>query len=607
MLSPKRATVFAAIISIGVALFCLVWLGRSGRSSAVTTASAPAAVAAVPAFGPLFRDVAGPAGIRFTHTNGATGKLFFIEQMPGGCAFLDFDNDGWNDILLVQSGSPERPPLPMKRPFCALFRNRGDGTFAEVTRGSGLDRDLGYGMGATVADFDNDSYPDVFLTAFPRNYLFRNRGAQAGKVGPRFEDVSEGAGLAKTHSTGYATSAAFGDYNNDGRLDLYVCYYCPWSWQNQKVCIGPNYVRDYCFPQEYPPDIHRLYRNNGNGKFTDVSEASGITKAKARGLAVAWTDYDGDGRQDIFVASDQSPNLLWHNNGDGTFTEKAAEAGCALGDNGIVMAGMGVGVADYDRSGRESLYVSNFSGVPNALFQNRGDGLFKDICQTAGFGEPNRRFLTFGCDFLDFDNDGWRDVINANGHVFAKVEKTYPGLTLAQRKQLFRNDGTGRFQEITDPSALAALAHPTVARGLAVGDFDNDGRQDILVSNQNAPAELFHSEDRSGNAWVAFKPIGVKSNRDGTHARFSLWVDDTSAEKPQTAVVRRNASYLSSGDGRVYFGLGGARSIQRVEIRWPSGQIDELQDVKPGAIYIITEGKGITRKLSVLKSAPQKR
>jgi hypothetical protein len=531
-------------------------------------------------------DVAAQAGIHFTHTNGATGNYYFVESTPAGCAFFDYDNDGFLDILLVQSGPSDDPRTVKDRPHCALYHNNGNGTFTDVTAGSGLDKDLGYGQGVAVGDYDNDGYDDLFITAYGGNHLFHNEHGTG-----KFKDVTYQMGLDKIHSTGYATSAAFGDYDNDGRLDLYVCYYAPWTREKDAHCKDAQQRQEYCTPEIYDPETHQLFHNDGD-HFTDVSAQAGITKAKGHGLAVAFVDYNSDGKQDIFVANDLNANMLWRNNGNGTFTEVASEAGCAFSEGGGTMAGMGVAIADYDHSGRESLFVTNFSQKPNALFKNQGNGLFTDVSSASGLMLPHMPFLAFGCEFLDYDNDGWPDLIIANGHVSTHLDGSVGGTSYKERKQLFHNQGNGTFGEITAPDQLGDLGVPMVARGLAVGDFDNDGRVDALVNNQNGPAQLLHNQTHNTNHWVAFKTIGTRSNRDGLHTHLIL----RAGGMQQTATVRAGSSYLSASDRRVYFGLGAASRIEQVELRWPSGTHEVLKNLAPDAIYVVTEGKGITRK-----------
>jgi hypothetical protein len=305
-------------------------------------------------------------------------------------------------------------------------------------------------------------------------------------------------------------------------------------------------------------------------------------------------DYDNDGKQDIFVANDLTPNMLWHNNGNGTFTNVAVQAGCAFDTEGKTMAGMGIGVGDFDHSGNESLFVGNFSDLPNMLFQNVGKGMFRDISATAGLAVPHLKFLTFGCEFMDYDADGWLDLFVVNGHVQTHSDQKYDSITYKERKQLFQNSGNRTFKEITDSAQLGDLNTPTVGRGLAVGDYDNDGRLDALVSSQNNPVELFHNQAHNGNHWVEFVTVGTKSNREGRHTRFTL----TSEGKKQTATVRAGSSYLSHSDRRIFFGLGASEKIDGVELRWPSGTKETLKAVAPDTIYIVTEGKGITGKLT---------
>ncbi len=530
----------------------------------------------------LFVDVAGRAGIDFKHDSGGTGDFFYVESTPPGCAFIDFDNDDDLDIFLVQSGpTGDKPGAP--RPFCRLYRNQGEGTFVDVTKGSGIDRDFGYGQGVAVADYDNDGYDDLFITSYGANHLLRNESGSG-----RWQDVTKAQGLGK--SFGYATSAAWGDYDNDGRLDLYVCYYSQWSWQTDRECKTPDGKRDYCSPLLYDAEPHRLYHNTARG-FIDVTQRVGINAKKGRGLAVAWVDANDDGRMDVFVANDLTPNFLWRNNGDGTFTDIAVEAGVAFGENGQAMAGMGVAIADYDRSGRESLYVTNFSERPNILFHRVAPGVFEDVTASAGLGLSHLKFLSFGCEFFDYDADGWKDLIINNGHVQMLPGQRRQDVTYEQAKQLLRNTGKG-FEEVTDTALLGDLVRPRIGRGLAVGDYDNDGRVDALASNKDAPTQLFRNQKANDNHWVSFKTLGTKSNRDGLHAQFIL----EAGGARQTATVRAGSSYLSSSDRRVYFGLGKAERVTSITIRWPSGKRETLRDLPANVFYTLTEGRGITAR-----------
>ena len=529
----------------------------------------------------LFEEVALKSGISFKETNGAQeNQLFFPESTPGGCAFIDFDNDGFLDIFLVNSGSL-KPSANYSRPHCALYRNNGDGTFTDITQGSGFDIDLGYAHGIAVGDYDNDGYDDIFITSFGGNRLFHNE-----KGSGKFTDVTVRMGLSRLNSTGYATSASFGDYDNDGKLDLYVCYYCPWSLKNNIPCKDASGKPEYCSPEVYATEYHQLFHNDG-ATFTDVSEKSGIRSVKGRGLAVTFLDYNEDGKQDIFVANDLSGNMLWKNEGNGKFTEKGSEAGVRFGNGGSLMAGMGISVADYDQSGHESVLVSNFENLPNMLFKNDGSGLLEDVSVLSKVGPLHLPYLTFGCEFIDYDADGYPDILTANGH----VQMQGKGIdAMKESKQLLHNERNGVFREITDASALGELKTPTTSRGVVVGDFDNDGRVDALFSNQNGPPQLFRNRDASANHWVSFKTVGVKSNRDGLGAKFLMTMDG----RQRIAVVRSGSSYLSAGDRRVYFGLGLAQKIDKLEIRWPSGLKETLSDVKVDHSYIVTEGKGIT-------------
>lgn len=569
-----------------LSIFCLFGC-QHPEAPQVTADAKPAPVAATSDAAALFANVAAKAGLNFTHTSGATGKYYYIENTPPGCAFFDYDNDGYPDIFLVQSGSSEPTGTVSNRPHCALYHNNGNGTFTEVTAGSGLDRDLGYGQGVAIGDYDNDGYADLLVTGYGGCHLFHNEHGTG-----KFTEVTKPMGLDKV--SGYVTSAAFGDYDNDGKLDLYICRYSPWNWKSNIPCKDTIGL-EYCTPEVYESASHYLFHNDGN-RFTDVSDKAGIRNAKGRGLSVAFIDYDNDGKQDIFVANDLTPNMLWHNNGNGTFTNVAAKVGCAYDNEGKTMAGMGIGIADYDHSGYESLFVGNFSDLPNMLFKNVG-GLFQDSSAAAGVATPHLKYLTFGTEFMDYDADGWPDLFVVNGHVQTHADQKYDGITYKERKQLFHNEGNGAFREITDAGALGDLSVPTVGRGLAIGDYDNDGRLDALVANQNGPTELFHNQDHSPNHWIEFLTIGTRSNREGRHTRFTL----TAGSVKQTATVRAGSSYLSCSDRRVYFGLGTAKTADRIEIHWPSGTRETLTNVAADTGYLLTEGKGITGKLPAVK------
>lgn len=552
----------------------------AGNSANSVTASQPFAASG----NVLFTEVARQSGITFKHNLGATGRFYFIESTPPGCAFFDYDNDNNLDVFLIQSGAPVTTSKNLPRPFCALYHNQGDGTFTLVTAKSGLDKDLGYAQGATVGDYDNDGYEDIFVTSYGGNHLFRNLNGTG-----KFSDATKSTGLDSVHGTGYATSAAWGDYDNDGRLDLYVCYYAQWTPATDKACRVNNQL-DYCSPLVYQPETHRLYHNEGR-KFRDVSDKAGISKSMGRGLAVTFLDADSDGHQDIFVANDLTPNMLWHNNGNGTFKDIAVEAGCAYGEDGVSMAGMGVAISDYNRTGHESLFVTNFSGRPNIIFKNHGK-YFQEVSAEANLVASHLNLLSFGCEFFDYDADGWQDLIVNNGHVESLKSRREPGVHYEQPKQLLHNEGNGSFRDLNDAKLLGDLSLPRVGRGLAVGDYDNDGQVDILAVNQNEATQLFKNQVRNSYHWVSFKTIGTKSNKDGLHTRFTVKTEGA----PQTATVRTSSSFLSSSDRRVYFGLKSAQTIKEVTILWPSGTRETLKNLPGDTFYTLTEGKGITAR-----------
>jgi predicted Zn-dependent protease len=540
--------------------------------------------------GGLFTDVAQSAGIRFLHSHGGTGRKYFLETTGSGCAFFDFNNDGWLDALLLQAGpvpgTAERAPWDReKQPRNRLYRNQGDGTFADVTEGSGLEN-TGCSQGVAVGDYDNDGYEDLYITAYGGNFLFHNERGSG-----RFSDVTRRAGVANTEQgPRWSLSAAFIDYDNDSFLDLFVTHYCQWTPQTDKACYDARGNRSYCHPQVYDGDTMTLYHNNRNGTFSDVTKSAGIAGLVGRGMGVAALDYNQDGREDLYVTGDLTPNFLLRNNGNGTFTDVALEAGAAFSDSGQPLSGMGVGVGDFDNNGFEDLFVTNFSKQGNSLYRNTGRGVFDNVTFPSGVGNISLPFLGFGCEFLDYDLDGHKDILVANGHVMDNVELTERGVTYAQRKSLYRNNGNGTFTDVT--RGVGDLLTRRVSRGLAVGDFDNDGDLDVLVNNQNDRAQLLRNNREEGNHWIAFQTVGVKSNRDGKHTKITVRV----GKRKMFSEVRSGSSFCSHSDRRVYFGLGKSRGVDEVQVRWLSGVTETFRPLAADRLYVLTERKGVQEK-----------
>lgn len=566
VLTLQVSLLLAALVSAGLIVFRPI-----GRHS--TPPPDPAAA--------LFEETAARAGVRFHHSSGFREKFYFIETMPPGCALFDFDNDGWLDILCIQSGPSDPPDGRTPRPVCRLFHNNRNGTFTDVTAGSRLDQDLGYGYGVTVGDFDNDGLDDLFITSFGGCRLFHNEGRG------RFRDVTKSMGLEALEGA-FATSAAFGDYDNDGRLDLYVCCYSPWHWRSNRVCTNVENLPEYCSPESLPAATHRLFHNDGD-HFTDVTHRAGIDRMEGRGLAVAFVESECRGKQDIFVANDMCASMLWRNKGDGTFTNVAEQAGCAYNGRGETLSGMGIALGDYNHSGAEAVFVADYSTKVKPLYNRESPGKWRDSSSSPQSGlMPTRNFLSWGCEFIDYDADGWLDLVINNGHVNYRSETGVIREPYRQRKQLFHNV-SGRFVEVTGPGQLGPLGSPMLGRGLATGDYDNDGRIDVLAMNQNQEAQLFHNRNRNGNHWISIKTIGRKSNRDGFHTKIRI----KSAVGVQTVTVHAGSSFLSASDRRVYFGLGRAFRIDSIELRWPSGVRETIRNVQPDRFYIATEGSGL--------------
>jgi hypothetical protein len=519
--------------------------------------------ASPPATDPVrFTDVTAAAGIKFTHNAGRTGKKWLPETMGAGCAFLDFDGDGWLDILLVNG----KDLIPHGRhTTAALYRNNRNGTFTDVTRGSGLDVEI-YGLGVSVGDYDNDGRDDVYITALGGDHLFHNEGA--GK----FRDVTAQSGL---RNAAFASSAAWFDYDRDGKLDLFVANYVQWDQQHDVWCSLDGSTKSYCTPESYKGTPSKLYHNMGSGKFEDVTAAAGASDPNGKSLGVAVLDYNGDGWPDLFVANDTQPNKLYRNLQNGKFKEEGLAAGVAFGEDGVARGAMGVDAGDYDRSGKQHLMVGNFSNQMLGLYHNEGNGLFVDEAPRSPIGRATLLNLTFGLFFFDYDLDGYPDIFTANGHIEEEIARVQPKVQYAQTPQLFRNLGRGRFEPVP------AFTRPMVARGAAYGDFDRDGDLDILIASNNGPAMLYRNDGGNRNHWLRVRLVGTKSNRDGIGAVVHVG--------PQSQTVHSGSSYCSSSDLALTFGLGADAAPVTVEIAWPSGTRQKVANVKPDQHLTITE------------------
>ncbi len=528
-----------------------------------------------------FRDVTQQAGIRFVHNNGAYGKKFLPETMGPGVAFIDYDNDGWPDIFLVNG--MDWPGHARKHSTPKLYHNNHDGTFTDVTHKAGLDLEL-FGMGVAVGDYDNDGYDDLFVTAYGQNHLFHNNGNGT------FTDVTQKSGLAGIKE--FSTSAAWVDYDKDGRLDLVVGNYVQWSPDRDLYCTLDGKSKSYCTPESYKGASLRLWHNRGDGTFEDVTKKAGLDDPTSKTMGIAILDYDNDGWPDLLVSNDTQPNKLYRNNGNGTFSEKAVVAGIAFSEDGVARAGMGVDAADYDRSGSPSILITNFSNQMLSLYHNEGKGLFVDEAPRSEIGRASLLTLGFGCFFFDFDLDGWPDIFIANGHIDADIQRVQPNVKYAMPPHLFRNMGKGNFAEVTKSSGTA-FAAPRVGRGAAYADFDNDGRLDLLLSTNGGPVYLFHNEPTGpakANQSLRIKLSGKKSNRDGIGALVRV----TSEGETQAQMLRSGSSYLSASELVLTFGLGQHSKAEIVEVRWPSGQVDHLANIDAGQTITITEGRGVS-------------
>ena len=530
-----------------------------------------------PASAIQFRDITQQAGIHFVHNNGAFGKKYLPETMGPGVAFIDYDNDGWPDIFLVNG--MDWPGHVRQHATPHLYHNNHDGTFTDVTKKAGLGVEM-FGLGVAVGDCDNDGFDDLFVTALGQSHLFHNNGNGT------FTDVTQKAGLSGPKE--FSTGAAWVDYDKDGHLDLVVGNYVQWSPESDLYCTMDGKSKSYCTPESYKGTSVRLWHNRGDGTFEDVTQKAGLGDPTSKTLGITILDYDNDGWPDLLFANDTQPNKLYHNNGNGTFTEKGVVAGVAFSEDGVARAGMGVDAADYDRSGVASIIISNFSNQMLALYHNEGKGLFVDEAPRSEVGRASLLTLGFACFFFDYDNDGWPDIFVANGHIDADIQRVQVNVRYAEPPHLFRNLGQGKFQEVTKEMGQA-FGTPRVARGAAYADVDNDGRLDLLISTNGGPVTLFHNEGGT-NKSLRVKLVGVKSNRDGIGSVVRVAADSDA----QTQMMRSSAGYLSSNELVLTFGLGQCAKVDSVEIRWPSGRVERLSNVAAGQTITVTEGKGVT-------------
>jgi enediyne biosynthesis protein E4 len=538
-------------------------------------------LAAAPAAGPIvFEEIADRAGIRFIADNSPTPNKNLPETMLAGVALLDYDNDGYLDIYFVNGAA--LPSLKKDSPkyWNRLFHNNHDGTFTDVTEKAGV-RGEGYGMGVAVGDYDNDGWPDIFLANVTKNQLLHNNHDGT------FTDVTDKSGVAGVLLDGkkmWAVSAGWFDYDNDGRLDLFVSNYCKWEANKDPVC-GPNpNVRTYCHPKNYAPLPNTLYHNNGDGTFTDVSAAAGISQIRGKGMGVAFADYDHDGFMDVFVANDNAPNMLFHNLAGKKFEETALQTGVAYPESGSYMSGMGADFRDVDNDGRDDIWVTGFEGDTFPLFRNRGAaGDFADITGAAGIAGVTRSMSGWSNGIFDFDNDGWKDLLAARGHVIDNIA------LMSMRKAeepntVLRNLGNGKFQDVSAGAGVAfqtALAH----RGAAFGDIDNDGRIDAVISVLQGNAQYFHNVSNNGNHWILLKLVGVKSNRMGLGARVRI----TTNAGVQYNHATTSVGYACSSDPRVHFGLGASKVVKEIDIVWPSRIHQTLHNVPSDRVLTVTE------------------
>ena len=508
-------------------------------------------------------DVTAGAGIQFQHNSGAYGGKLLPETLGSGCAFLDYDSDGWQDILLING--MDWPGHKRQRSTLRLYRNNRNGTFTDVTRAAGLAVEM-YGMGVAAGDYNNDGFPDIFISCVGQSRLFRNTGKGT------FVEVTRSSGLFGHQ--GFSTSALWFDYDRDGLLDLFVCNSVRWSPAHDVFCSLDGTHKSYCTPEAYRGDTCWLFHNRGDGTFEDVTPTSGIFDSSSKSLGVAMLDYDEDGWPDLLVANDTQPNKLYRNLQNGRFKEEGLGAGVAFGEDGVARGAMGVDAADYDRKGRMDLVVGNFANQMLGLYHNEGNGLFVDEAPSSTVGRASLLSLTFGTFFFDYDLDGYPDILAANGHIEEEIGRVQPKIQYAELPLLFRNLGHGKFEPVS------AFQTPMVARGAAFGDFDRDGDLDVLIATNGGPAHLYRNDGGNRNRWLQVKLEGTKSNRDGIGAVVRVG--------PQMQMVHSGSSYCSASDLAVTFGLGTETSAA-VEVDWPSGVKQKVGNVAANQRLVVKE------------------
>jgi len=533
----------------------------------------------------VFEEITTTTGVDFRHENSPTTNKYLLETMGGGVALFDYDNDGDLDIFFTNGGGLEDPMPPGTKVdksdpkyWNRLYRNDGNGKFTDVTEKAGLTGiGTGYGMGVAVGDYDNDGFQDLYLTTYGSNVLYRNRGDGT------FENVTAKAGVA---ASGWSTSAGFFDYNNDGKLDLFVCRYLDWSFEKNIHCgeKKPGY-RSYCHPDNFKGAANLLFRNNGDGTFSDVSEEAGVANPNGKGLGVAFADYDGDGYTDIYVANDSMMCFLYHNKGNGTFEEVALTAGAGYNEDGKPFAGMGVDFADYDNDGRPDIFVTNLSQEMYALYKNIGGGSFQYATNRTGVGHATLPYSGWSTKFIDYDNDGWKDLFVTQGHVMDTIGLTAPNLKYLEPPLLLRNN-QGSFVRVSPAEAGSAFDSAKAGRGAAFGDLDNDGSIDVVISNIGQPPTILRNTAGRRNHWLAMRLEGRRANRDGIGCRVKVTM---ASGKAQYYEAQTASGYLSASDRRLLIGLGAETVAQRIEIRWPGGRVQTLARVKAKQSLVVRE------------------